>query len=164
MTTDNERKTENVVRDEFRRLKYYDASGDIRVEEQKSNIEAVKRLLRFGSKSGLGGKGSPEFIVSSPSSPDFLVIVECKANPKDHASARIQKLLSGNDAEELEEAKAKRLQRYAADGVLHYAKSLSREFSVIAVAVSGETKKGASVSTFLHTKGEKRPKQLLLSH
>jgi hypothetical protein len=141
MTTDNERKTENVVRDEFRRLKYYDASGDIRV-----------------------GKGSPEFIVSSPSSPDFLVIVECKANPKDHASARIQKLLSGNDAEELEEAKAKRLQRYAADGVLHYAKSLSREFSVIAVAVSGETKKGASVSTFLHTKGEKRPKQLLLSH
>jgi hypothetical protein len=82
----NERQTENLVRADFRRLHYYDESGDIRVEEQKSEIEAVKKLLRSASKSCGGGKGSPEFIVSSPSNADFLLIVECKANPRDHES------------------------------------------------------------------------------
>ena len=52
----NERKTENVVRDELRRLHFYDAGNDIQVEEQKSNIEAVKRLLKAASKSGKGGQ------------------------------------------------------------------------------------------------------------
>ncbi len=158
--SNNERKTENVVRDEFRKLNYFDEASDIQVEEQKSNIEAVKRLLRSASKSGLGGKGSPEFIVSSPSSPDFLLIVECKANSKDHASSLLAKQLSGENTEETEEEKSKRIQRFAADGAIHYARHLSREFNVIAVAVSGETKKSALISTYLHTKGEKNPKEL----
>lgn len=51
----NERKTENVVREELRRLGFYDLAADIQVEEQKSNIDAVKRLLKAGSKSGGGG-------------------------------------------------------------------------------------------------------------
>jgi hypothetical protein len=45
-----------------------------RVEEQKSNIEAVKRLMRSASKSG----GSSEFIMSAASTPDFLLIVESR--------------------------------------------------------------------------------------
>jgi len=62
----NERKTENLVRDALRTFDYYSQQSDIRVEEQKSEIESVKRLLKNASKSNGLGKGSPEFIISSP--------------------------------------------------------------------------------------------------
>lgn len=156
----NERKTENIVREELRRLGFYDPAADIQVEEQKSNIDSVKRLLKAGSKSGGGGAGAPEFIVSAPSSPDFLLVVECKADVKDHTSAQVVRLLAGQVIEEDDDAKAKRVQRFAVDGALHYAKSLSREFNVIAVAVSGETKKSAVISTYLCPKGSSKPKEL----
>jgi len=156
----NERKTENVVREELRRLGFYDPAADIQVEEQKSNIDAVKKLLKAGSKSGGGGAGAPEFIVSALSSPDFLLVVECKADVKDHASGQVGRLLAGQAIEEDDDAKAKRVQRFAADGALHYARSLSREFNLIAVAVSGETKTSAVISTYLWPKGSVRPKEL----
>lgn len=156
----NERKTENVVREELRRLGFYDPAADIQVEEQKSNIDAVKRLLKAGSKSGGGGSGAPEFIVSAHSSPDFLLVVECKAEVKDHASGQIVRLLAGQAIEEDDDAKTKRVQRFAVDGALHYAKSLSREFNVIVVGVSGESKKSALVSTYLWPKGATKPKEL----
>jgi hypothetical protein len=44
--------------------------------------------------------------------------------------------------------------------VLHYASHLAREFNVIAVAVSGETKTAAAISTYLHAKGAAKPKPL----
>jgi type I restriction enzyme M protein len=156
----NERKTENVVREELRRLGFYDHTADIQVEEQKSNIDAVKRLLKAGSKSGGGGSGAPEFIVSALSSPDFLVVVECKADVKDHASTQVPLLLTGQTLEEDNDAKTKRVQRFAIDGALHYAKSLSREFNVITIGVSGETKKSALISTYLWPKGAIKPKEL----
>lgn len=156
----NERKTENIVRDELRRLGFYDPAADIQVEEQKSNIEAVKRLLRASSKSGGSGGGSPEFIVSAASSPDFLLVVECKADVKDHASLAIPDILAGRPVTEDDDTRARRLQRFAVDGVLHYAKSLAREFNVISVAVSGETKKSAQISTHLWPKGGEKPKEL----
>jgi 16S rRNA G966 N2-methylase RsmD len=157
----NERKTENIVRDALRKLGYYEESKDISVEEQKSNIEAVKRLLRVASKSGQGGKGSPEFIVSAPSTPDFLLVIECKADTKDHLSKAVKSLLASQALSETEEEQAKRIQRYAVDGALHYAKKLSKEYNVIAVAISGETKSEAVVSTYLHPKGADRPKVLV---
>lgn len=156
----NERKTENIVRDELRRLGFYDPAADIQVEEQKSNIEAVKRLLRASSKSGGGGGGSPEFIVSAASAADFLLVVECKADVKDHASTVIPDILAGRPVAEDDDTRSRRLQRFAVDGALHYAKSLSREFNVISVAVSGETKKSAQVSTHLWPKGAEKPKVL----
>ena len=82
----NERVTENLVRDQLRELGYYDQSNRVLVEEQKSSIEAVRRLLSQASKTGGGGKGAPEFIVSDPENPDFLLIVECKAATRDHGS------------------------------------------------------------------------------
>lgn len=48
----NERKTENVVRDALAKQGYRDPQSDVQVEEQKSNIEAVKRLLKSASKTG----------------------------------------------------------------------------------------------------------------
>lgn len=156
----NERKTENVVRDSLRSLGYYDTTNDIQVEEQKSNIETVKRLLKVASKSGKGGHGAPEFIISSSSTPDFLLIIECKADPKAHESKTIAGWLSGKSIVETPESKSKRIQKYAVDGILHYAQSLSKEFNVLAVAVSGETKKAIVLSTYLHTKGADKPKLL----
>ena len=46
----NERKTENVVRDELRELGYN--KKPTVVEEQRSEIESVKRLMKAASKSG----------------------------------------------------------------------------------------------------------------
>lgn len=158
--TKNERKTENVIREELRKCGFYEVSSDVQVEEQKSNIEDVRQLLRTASKSGGGGGGAPEFIVSATSSPDFLLIVECKADTKDHSSPIVADLLSGKSFEESDDEKSKRNQRYAVDGALHYSKYLSRKFNVIAVGVSGETKKSAFVSTYLWPKCGAKPKEL----
>lgn len=154
--TKNERKTENLVREALRRLAYYDDTNDISVEEQKSNIESVKRLLKSASKSGQGGGGAPEFIISAPSSPDFLLVIECKASVKDHISTELDELLRGTPFKETPEQATKRTQRFAVDGVLHYAQTLSKEFNVIAVAVSGETKSSVMISSYLVAKGGAR--------
>lgn len=97
----NERVTENLVRNRLRGLGYFDVSNNVKVDEQKSGIEAVTRLLKQASKAGGGGKGAPEFIVSNPDDPDFLVIIECKANPKDHVSPDLNSILLGTPLNEL---------------------------------------------------------------
>src|SRR5947209_7047809 len=91
----NERVTENIVRDELRRLGYFKLASKISVEEQRSEIEAVKRLMRAASKSGHGGIGAPEFIISCPANPDFLLIIECKADLNNHASVACKERLAG---------------------------------------------------------------------
>jgi len=139
----NERKTENLIRDELRRLGYYAEEIATRVEEQKSETEAVKRLLRTAGKAGNGGKGAPEFIVTDETNADFVVIVECKADVKLHVSSTMDDPVN-----------------YAVDGVLRYAAHLSKEFNVIAVAASGQTRSQLKISTFLHTKGAESPKEL----
>lgn len=157
----NERVTENLVRDLFRELGYRDQSKRISVEEQSTVIEAARKALVAASKAGGGGKGAPEFIVSDQETPDFLLVVECKASARDHESATAALgLLEGPD-DEAQSEYTKRVTRYAVDGVLHYAKHLSRAFNVIAVAVSGQTASGLKVSTYLYTRDAKRPKQLL---
>ena len=45
----NERITENLVRDILKTLKYYD-NQETQIEEQKSQIEEVKKLLKGASK------------------------------------------------------------------------------------------------------------------
>lgn len=139
----NERKTENLVRDALRSLGYYESSCLTRVEEQKSEIEAVKRLLKSAGKTGKGGKGAPEFIISNSDTPDFLLVIECKADVKHHQSA-IRDEPAG----------------YAVDGVLHYAGHLAKDFNVIAVAVSGQTQAQLKISTFLHPKCAASAKEL----
>ncbi|MBL7127861.1 MAG: N-6 DNA methylase [Ignavibacteria bacterium] len=138
----NERITENLVRDILRALKYYD-SKDTQIEEQKSQIVEVKKLLKGASKTGKGGAGAPEFIVSTSATPDFIIIFECKAKTKYHESLKRNKPVV-----------------YAVDGALHYAKRLSKSYNVIAVAVSGQTKSGLKISNFLHPKGANQPKEL----
>jgi type I restriction enzyme M protein len=156
----NECNTENLVRDALRGFDYYDENNTVLVEEQRSTIEPIKKLLRGASKSQAGGRGSPEFLVSNVNTPDFLIIFECKASVSDHQSSIVPIILRGEPIDEDDEAAAKRLKRFAVDGVLHYARLLAKEYSVIAVAVSGENKKSAKISTFLHAKGARKPKSL----
>lgn len=140
----NERKTENLVRADLQKLNYYSSSNSNRVEEQKSEIEAAKKLLKSASKTGKGGHGAPEFILSSQENPDFLVVIECKADTKYHASEDLSSPVA-----------------YAVDGALHYAKSLSKEFNVIAIGISGETRGSLKISTYLHPKGADVAQELL---
>ena len=152
-TSKNERNTENLVRNALMALDYYNQDGTIAVEEQKSNSEAIRKLLKVASKSGKGGIGAPEFIISDLATPDIIVVIECKSNVKDHNSPHVESVLNGTHVDATEESAAKRIQKYAADGALHYARHLSKEFNVIAVAVSGETASSMQISTYLHTKG-----------
>jgi type I restriction enzyme M protein len=140
----NERNTENLVRDALRKLKYGQAGKGVQVEEQITEIETASKLLRAASKSGKGGKGSPEFIISDPDSSKFLIIIECKADVRHHVS-------KGRDQPVT----------YAVDGALHYARFLSKEYTVIAVAISGQTKSQLRISTYLHAKGGTTANELM---
>ena len=152
-TSQNERNTENLVRNALASLNYYDQDETIAVEEQKSNSESVRKLLKIASKTGKGGIGAPEFIISDFAKSDILVIIECKANVKDHSSASIDSMANEIYVDANDDDSIKRIQKYAADGVLHYARHLAKEFNVIAVAVSGETESAMRISTYLHPKG-----------
>jgi len=130
----NERITEDIVRNHFKNDPLFKS---IKFEEQKSYNKRVIDLLQNASKSGKG-IGKPEFIISFPiGNIDYLLVIECKANVSDHRS---QKLDSPKD--------------YAVDGVLHYAKALSAQFDVVAIAVSGQTEQELLVSHFVWKKEE----------
>lgn len=157
----NERITENLVRDRLRQLGYYDKTNAIRVEEQKSATESIRRALAAGSKSGGGGGGSPEFIITNPEEqPDFILVIECKGDVRNHASSSASVMLPPPE-DETPEDRAKRVTRYAVDGVLHYAQYLAKEHNVIAVAVSGQTDGDLLISTYLQTRGSAVAKPLM---
>ena len=130
----NERKTENIVIAFLTKRGYFN-NKNIVVEEQKSDFALINKLLANASKKG-SGKGYPEFIIRSKEHSDFLIVIECKADPKKHQSATLDKY-----------------SEYAVDGALLYASFLSKEFDVLSIAVSGESEKELKVSQFLQLKG-----------
>jgi type I restriction-modification system DNA methylase subunit len=131
----NERITENIVRKHFNSY-----SDECTIEEQKSSTPKIDKLLRNASKKG-GGKGHPEFIISSvKNNPDFIIVVECKGDIAKHQSSTLDKY-----------------DEYAVDGALLYASFLSKEYDVLAIGVSGQNLKELKVSHYLYLKGEKKP-------
>jgi type I restriction-modification system DNA methylase subunit len=129
----NERKTETLVRNHF--LPF---SDKIIIEEQRSDNPKIDKLLKNASKKGIG-QGYPEFIITYKANSELLIVMECKADTAKHESK--------GHAQYAE---------YAVDGVLLYASYLSKEYDVLAIAVSGETKRNIRISHFLHLKGEKK--------
>ncbi|HRI28775.1 MAG TPA: hypothetical protein PK715_12020, partial [Chitinophagales bacterium] len=119
----NEKKTERLVYEHFERY-----NNLIIIEEQASDIAKIDKLLKNASKKGIG-KGRPEFIISFLHHPDLLVVIECKAEVNKHESSNKDKYAD-----------------FAVDGALLYASFLSREFDVIAIAVSGEERQTLKVS------------------
>jgi len=81
----NERKTEDIVRDHFKKYK-----EDLIIEEQSSDNPKIKKLLSTASKSGLGA-GYPEFIIQTKGNPDLLIAIECKASLTKHESVNRDK-------------------------------------------------------------------------
>lgn len=128
----NERITENLVRELLRKNKYFEAENGIVIEEQKSQIKRISSLLKSASKSKTGKPGYPEFIISWGSDANFIIVIECKADTKKHQSSNMD-----NPKD------------YAVDGVLHYAKHLSKEYTVLAIAASGTTDDSLIISNFL---------------
>jgi type I restriction-modification system DNA methylase subunit len=130
----NERITEDIVRDHFKK----DISFDqILLEEQKSKIPRIEKLLRSASKSG-NGAGKPEFIITFlKDNPDYVIVIECKPDITKHESKTRNNYKS-----------------YAVDGVLLYSSYLSKDFDVLSIAVSGEKKNNLKISHFLQLKGE----------
>lgn len=132
----NERVTEDLVEARLRHLGYYDDEDAIVVEKQQSTVEAIRKGLSKASKTGKGrAAGYPEFIITTPGTPDMVVLVECKADVKRHESA-----------------KRDQPKDYAVDGVLHYARHLSPNYTVISIAVSG-TPQSNAWSFFVTPKG-----------
>jgi type I restriction enzyme M protein len=139
----NERVTEDMVDALLRAEGFYDDPAAVVVEKQQSNIVAIRTALSKASKSGKGGAGYPEFIVTAPGTPDMVVVIECKAGVSKHESKDRDKPAD-----------------YAVDGVLHYAHWLSPKYTVIAIAVSGD-ETGSRWSSFLIPLDESEPRPLV---
>ena len=138
----NERKTETIVRNALNKSGYFNNSN-ITVEEQKSDSQIVDKLLKNASKKG-NGKGFPEFIIRSKEFPEFIIVIECKADPKKHESESRDKY-----------------SEFAVDGVLLYSAYLSKEFDVLAIAVSGQTLSEIRISQFMRLKNSDESKPIL---
>jgi hypothetical protein len=138
----NERVTEDMVDALLRKLGFYDDPETVVVEKQQSAVAAIRSSLAKASKSGKGGAGYPEFVITTTETPDMVVLIECKADITRHESGARD-----------------RPKDFAVDGVLHYARFLSPKYNVIALAVSGEPK-ASRWSTFLVPKGQTRPRDL----
>lgn len=137
----NERITESITRELLKDKGFY--TEDFIVEEQKSKNPRIMKLLKNASKSGKG-VGRPEFIISTNKDVDLLIVIECKADINNHKSEDLSK-----PAE------------CAVDGAIHYASYLSKDFNVLAVGISGQTKKELLIDTYLWLKGENVYKELI---
>jgi len=133
----NERKTEKIVRSHFEKF-----NDIIHIEEQASDNAKIDKLLKTASKKG-SGKGKPEFLITYNRNADLLIVIECKAETTKHESANRDKF-----------------SEFAVDGALLYASYLSKDFDVLAIAVSGETKQQLRVSHFLHLKNERKATEI----
>lgn len=133
----NEKKTERIVYTHFEQFK-----DVIHIEEQASDNIKIDKLLKNASKKGTG-KGRPEFLITYNKNADLLIVIECKAEITKHESPNKDKYAD-----------------FAVDGVLLYASYLSKDFDVLAIAVSGETKQQLKVSHFLHLKNERKATEI----
>jgi type I restriction-modification system DNA methylase subunit len=143
----SERETEKIVRKHFE-IDQNTHTG-LLVEEQNPTSKHLKELLSTASKKGTKKIGKPEFIITSTDHPDTVLVVECKAKLQDHASGDLEdihKLLSP--------------EKFAVDGVLHYAMHFKDCYEVIAVAVSGTDPNNYKVSSYIWHKGADNPEIL----
>jgi len=139
----NERLTEDMVDETLRALHYLDDPDAVVVEKQQSAIKAIRSGLAKASKTGKGGVGYPEFVITTPDAPDMVVVIECKADVKRHESPNLDRPID-----------------FALDGALHYARSLSASYTAIAIAVSGD-RRSNRWSFHLIPKGENESRDLL---
>ena len=133
----NERVTEQIVRKLLNDQGYF-FNQHLVIDEQISSIPKIDKLLKTASKKGLG-KGFPEFLISSNQNPDFLIVIECKGDIKNHQSPNLDKYAD-----------------YAVDGSILYASYLSSEYDVLAIGVSGQNLSELKITHHLFLKNSSR--------
>ncbi len=150
----NERYSENLVLCEMKCGLGKTGFGHVLPQGDTPKHTAIGRLLQeAGGKPlqcelddythGGEGKARPEYIITFDDDADTLIVVECKKSAKWHCSEHFNHPKS-----------------YAVDGVLYYAKFLKKGYNVVAVAVSGERKENAKVSTYYWCRGADTPEPL----
>lgn len=127
----------------LQKLGFYDNLDEITVEKQQSEVAAISTALAKASKTGKGGAGYPEFIITDANTPDMVVVIECKAEISKHQSKDLDRPVD-----------------FAVDGAVHYAKALSANYTVIGIGVSG-TPKSNRWTVFLMNKGTKDIRDLV---
>ena len=130
----NERLTEEIIRTHIKTDTLF-LENKLIYEEQSSKNIRIDKLLKNASKFGLG-RGFPEFIIQYTEIPNFIIVVECKAEIKQHESPN-----------------KNQYKDFAVDGVLLYTSFLSKEYDVLAIAISGKEKTQCRISHFLQLKG-----------
>lgn len=111
----NEAITDDLVRDHFTQF-----NDDIIIERQSSQNPKIDKLLENASKRGTNKGGRPDIIIQYKRDIDFLIVIENKADKRNHESGT-----------------HKEYDKYAVDGALFYASYLSKSYNVLAIGVSG---------------------------
>lgn len=134
----SERDNEILVRDALKELGIHKGAKGIKYKENGFPTPTVENLLKNAGKAGKGGIGTPDYAwLPSPNPHKIAVVIECKGPAADHAS---------------DDGKSNPV-RFAVDGARHYARFLSTNYNVVAIATSGETAKTFRLSTYIHRKG-----------
>jgi len=133
----NESITDDLVRDFFKTNQIYKDNKIIIEKQQSTTNKKIDKLLKNASKSG-NGKGYPDLIIQYKENPNFIIVIESKADILKHKSDELNKYKD-----------------YAVDGVLLYSSFLSKEYDVLAIAVSGQEKNKLKISHFLQLKNTK---------
>ncbi|MCL2373677.1 MAG: SAM-dependent methyltransferase [Treponema sp.] len=89
------------------------------------------------------GTAMPEYLITFKEDKKTIMVVECKANEKQHESEKRNKPKS-----------------FCIDGALFYAKHLKHEYDVIALAISGKIKDKCRVNAFYWQKKTDKPVEL----
>jgi type I restriction enzyme M protein len=131
----NESKTDLIVYDHFKQFE-----DKITIEPKQSYNPAIDKLLKNASKKG-DKKGFPDYIISFNEFPDLLIVIESKSDNAKHQSNTVN---------------LDKYSEYAVDGALLYGSFLQKEYNVLAIGVSGETKKNLKISHFLLLKEQKK--------
>ena len=150
----NEKYSESFVLDEMKCRLGKNRFGYVLPQGDTPNHSAIGHLLQeAGGKPSVcaiddytirgNGKAKPEFIVTFDNDGGTIIVVECKKTARWHCS------------EHYDHPKT-----YAIDGALYYAKYLKKTYNVITVAVSGDRKETAKVSTFYWRRNAERPEEL----
>ncbi len=132
----NESITDDLIRDFFKTNQLY-KNDEVIIEKKSTETKKIDKLLKNASKSGIG-KGYPDLIIQYKQNPNFIIVIESKADIKKHKSKTLDKYKD-----------------YAVDGVLLYSSFLSKEYDVLAIAVSGQEKDKLKISHFLQLKNTK---------
>ncbi len=140
---DREKKTDLLVFSLLRENMYVDGyfnsiDSNVDIWVNKSSNIKIDNLLRSASKKLTGKQGYPEYLIFDKKT-ETVIIIENKKDTNKH-------VWNLNLEEKIDE--------YAVNGALWYAKHLCNDFNVVAIGISGTKRDTLRIDTFLWIKGK----------